>query len=359
MKRLKNILYLCAFALPLFGLSGCSGNTSTDDDQTSTSVVLTANRTSITANGTDQVAFTVKYNDLDVSSRSKITVTAPSGEQSELSGLTFTTTTQGVYTFAATYESQKSASVTVEATAPVEEKYLRRVCFMDVTSTYCTFCPTAARAIAMLQQNRSDRIVALAFHADMSGGEDPFTTPATAMLETLFPGATQNLPAVLVDLRESLGSNNVSVDGAKAYNTSLSGYPATCGIRLESKNNESTGAVDVTVGVTSNAGGEYRLAVVAVESGLIAPQKDGGLTVDDYVHNDVVRALMSESLVGDALGVLEVDVEVTKNFTLTLDSEWNVDNMKIVAYVTDATGYINNVAECDAKDGSCDYALNE
>lgn len=361
MKRLKNILCLCAFALPLLGLSGCSGSSSTDEPTTSLAVVLTPNRTSITANGADQVIFTVKYNGMDVSSRPnmKITVTTPSGEQSEISGNAFSTQTQGEYTFTATFESQTSAPVTVTATAPVAEKYFRRVCFMDVTSTYCTFCPTASRAIAMLQQNRPDRIIALAFHADMSGGSDPFKTPATALLETLFPGTTSNLPAVIVDLRDTPESNNVSVAGAQAYNNSRNSYPATCGIRIESQYDESAGSLNITVGVTSNAGGEYRVAVVAVENGLVAPQKDGGLTIDDYVHNDVVRSLLTKSLAGDDLGVLEVDVEKTWTGSLTIDPAWNVDNMNIVAYVTDASGYINNVSECEAKNGMCDYKLNE
>lgn len=353
MKKLRNIIGLCAFLMPIMGLVGCSGSSDTETD--TTSLELTANRTSVVANGTDQVTFVVKYDGLDVSSRAKISVTSPSGEQSEISGLSFSTKTQGDYTFTATYEAKKSNTVTVTATAPVAEKYYRRVCMMDITSTNCTFCPTAARAIAMLQQNRPDRIIAMAFHG-LGMGADPLATPVTAELEEIFPG--DGYPVVIADLREAT-STNVSVEGAKYYNTSRNNYPATCGIRLESKYNEANGSVDVTVGVTSNAGGEYRVAVFAVESGIVEPQKDGGLVDEDYIHNDVVRAMLSGSIAGDALGTLEVDTEVTKDYSLKIDEAWKVENMKIVAYVTDSSNYINNVTECEAANGSCDYKLNE
>ena len=79
---------------------------------TATKPVLTADIPEILANGTEKATFTVTYNGVDVTSQATITNTA-TGEA--LTGNTFSTTTPGTYTFAASYNNETSETVTIEA----------------------------------------------------------------------------------------------------------------------------------------------------------------------------------------------------------------------------------------------------
>lgn len=345
----------CACAFPVFMAVGCSGNDGGEDEPAEKKVTLTPSKESIVANGADRVTFTVMWGEENVSSRAKIQVVDPDGKQTLLDAPSFMTATAGDYTFTAEYESRSSERVLITAKAAEPEKYFRRVCIMDATGTWCTNCPNASRSLLVLQNNRPDRLIVLGVHGPTLD-QDPMTTPVIDMLDKIHK--VTGYPMAVVDLREA--TTGLISDGVgKGYNTSRKQYPATCGLRLESGYDTATGKLDITVGVTSNTGGEYRLAVFVVEDGIIARQLDGGLYNDDYKHNDVVRKLLSGNLLGDALGTLEPDVEVTKTYSTEVDAAWKVDNLRIVAYATDATGYINNVVECEAKEGSCDYKLNE
>lgn len=354
MKRLKNSFISCLCALPVLMAVGCSGE---DTPRVETDpVVLTPSRSTMTANGTDRVTFKVEYGSVDVTSRSRISVKSADGQQQEIDGAAFTTKTPGEYVFTATYDSKKSTEVKVTAQPMVAEKYYRRVCMMDATGTWCTNCPDATRALSILAANRPDRLVILALHGE-SKEKDVMTTPVTEMLNKIHQITAY--PQVVTDLRDVVTGNTIAGEVSSFYNVSRNDYPATCGLRMESKYNAATNKIDITVGVTSNTGGEYRLAVLIVEDGIVEPQLDRGYWTPDYVHNDVVRTLLSGNLIGDALGTLTVDQEVTKDYSVVVDADWKVDNLRVVAYATDGSQYINNIIECEAKDGSCDYKLNE
>ena len=79
MKRIINLLTTCALAFPVFMAVGCSGN-SGEEEPVGNEVSLEASKTSVVANGNDQVTFTVKSNGKDVTASAKISCTDPSGE---------------------------------------------------------------------------------------------------------------------------------------------------------------------------------------------------------------------------------------------------------------------------------------
>lgn len=343
MKRIINLLTTCALAFPVFMAVGCSGN-SGEEEPVGNEVSLEASKTSVVANGNDQVTFTVKSDGKDVTASAKISCTDPSGEEKELENATFSTKTAGDYTFAATYDSRTSKTVKVTA---VEEKYFRRVCVMDITGTWCTNCPAAGQTLEMLAQNRPDRMVILAVHGDGPAEKDPMTTPVMDMLDKMF--TISGFPSVVVDLRESIDNAGLSSGVIDAYDLSREEYPATCGLRVESSYNESTGKIDITVGITSNTGGEYRLAAIILEDGITAKQIQDGYEKPDFKHFNVVRKLLSSNLVGDSAGTLEADKEKTMEFSTEVDSEWVVDNLRVAVYATDSSGFINNIVECKAK----------
>ena len=198
-------------------------------------------------------------------------------------------------------------------------------------------------------------MVMLAVHGPE--GQDPMATPVEGMLNEMFPGMMY--PTAVVDLRKTVDAAGMSSGVADAYDVSREEYPATCGLRVESSFNESANKIDITVGITSNTGGEYRLAAFILEDGITAEQIQNGYVKPEFKHFDVVRKLLASNLIGDSVGNLEIDKEVTKEFSTEVEAGWVVDNLRVAVYATDGNGYINNIVECKAKDGSCDYKYNE
>lgn len=137
---------------------------------------------------------------------------------------------------------------------------------------------------------------------------------------------------------------------AGVFNESLENYPAHCGVAIRSDWDEAASQAVVTVKVTSERTSEYRLILYIAEDGLKYRQNDGGV-YRDYTHEHVVRKLLSATVDGDKLGQIAAGKEETEDYTVTLDDDWNAENLSFYALVTDENGYVNNLAVCKAVDG--------
>jgi hypothetical protein len=75
--------------------------------------------------------------------------------------------------------------------------------------------------------------------------------------------------------------------------------------------------------------GSYRLGAILLEDGVTAPQTGAG---DDYIHDNILRKILSGSIAGEDLGALESGTSVRKEFSIDLN---NPGHFRVVAYVTD------------------------
>lgn len=349
---MKKIFYILACTLFAGFAAGCSGS---EENGTASKLTLEVDKTSITADGADKCVFTVKMDGEAVEDAAIWQIGTP---DLKLGGYEFTTATAGSYTFEARYNGATSERVTVNATEPEvpagPEKYYRKVVVMKLTGVKCQQCPKADQSLLTLVSRIPDRVVLMSFHG--YSADDPMNVDVTQTLYSRF-GIT-GYPGAIVDLRTRPGHTGEApyTFCKEAIEVSCNEYPATCGLRVDSK--IENGKIDFTVGVTSNTGGNYRLGVFVMEDGIIYPQDMDGMTNENYRHDHTVRRMVSKTLDGDSLGKLEADKEVTRTFSVELDKDWNADNLYIVAFAQDPYGYINNVVECEAN-GSTDYRLNE
>ena len=105
---------------------------------------------------------------------------------------------------------------------------------------------------------------------------------------------------------------------------------------------------------------EYSIAAYAVEDKVIAWQTmSGNSKKEDYVHRHVVRKLISESISGDALGVVNADQEKEHSYEFNVDPSWNLENMSVVVLAIDKDGCVNNVAQCALNGGSVEYEMKK
>lgn len=348
MKRILNIAAVMAFSLLLASCHGAEGELE---------LTLKADRTSILADGSEAVVFSVMLGSEDVTSEAEITCI---NDGTVLESNTFSTTVAGSYSFRAKYgeyESMTQAVVAEVVPAPEEKsKYRRNILIMEFTGQWCAQCPTGWRTLYFYLTEfpeYKDITYVLALH-DGTTKYDEFDFPVQREIHTEYemPG----LPCALIDMRDKVALNSECSKVMEYFDRSINEGPH-CGVAVSSTYDQTAGKAEVTIKVTSEKGGKYRLAVYVVEDGLVAKQQDGSIIIPDYTHNHVARKLVSESYKGDSLGEIATDAEVTKTYEIPADPAWNPENVSLYAVVIDSEGIVNNMAACEFVNGNTDYAL--
>lgn len=328
--------------------AACSGDS---DETEQTELILKADKSTLKADGKETVAFTVEQAGTDVTSGATVRCLT---DGKTVAGAVFSTATSGKYVFEASYGGQVSGQVvvTAEKAAVSVSKFARRICVMELTGTWCAMCPSGLTRLNYLVNLSYEGIIYLmAFHVNGTSS-DPMSIAQSQLLSSRF--SVTGYPACIVDMRSKMGLSESYSVMRGVFNESLENYPAHCGVAIRSDWNEAASQAVVTVKVASERISEYRLILYAVEDGLKYPQDDGGV-YRDYTHNHVVRKLLSATVDGDKLGQIAAGKEETKDYTVTLEEDWNAENLSFYALVTDENGYVNNLAVCKAVDGEAGY----
>lgn len=225
--------------------------------------------------------------------------------------------------------------------------YEKHVLVMEFVSYDCIYCPKVSTALQVASEETfPGRIDLISVHGKLEQ-EDPMEFKGYKAFQNYFYGIT-GYPAVILDQRDDL----VSVGSFDASNPDLDDRMETkapLGIAVQSQfANENKLKVTVTVKNGSEANENYRLAVAILENELHFPQadvKDGAsYWITDYTHQHVLREFLSENYFGDPIGSLGKNEEYSKSFTYTIPSIYQGENLSIVAYVIEATGFSGRAA---------------
>ena len=218
---------------------------------------------------------------------------------------------------------------------------LQNVLIEEFTGVQCVNCPAGSEAIEQLLERHGDRLVAVTIHAGFwsrklsSSKQDLKNDASVALLNLLgeplgYPAAAINRKAF--DVGEGLHLNKD--DWAGIINSEKELDPSIA-LELDSQYDPNTRKLKVTVGMyqREEVGAEVRLTVMLTESNIIDAQKTPTGTVDDYVHNHVIREMFT-NYTGDVVSNLLVkDALVQRDYELTLDDAWVFENMELVALV--------------------------
>lgn len=248
----------------------------------------------------------------------------------------------------------------VDTTINLASGYAKKQIAMQFTSVGCVNCPFLADAIKDVQKNRPGEIIPVAFHIDYGGYADPMSLPMnTKFFDKVATG--DGLPMFALNFQKS--SQHIINEYAKIVSEidlQADAYPAVCGVAVSTKSE--TGSVEVTAKFRSDVAGIYRYHIFLVEDGFEYYQQ--GADTDTYIHNNVLRAIASDNVMGsklDAGNYLEPGKEYEVVKTMEISPDWNVENMRVVvAMLTTKDGgksfIANNAAEC-AVGKSVDYAF--
>lgn len=378
MKKIAKYFALVMMAGAL--LSSCHGQPDEEVDQPTDPTTevpdgvlrIFADKTEIMADGNDLVTFTIMFGKEDVSTyKSLQLVRTCQGVETYMpySAHSFSTVVPGTYVFSAEYYNAgkyySENAVTVEVKPTTEggdqQNYVQHTLGLQFTSVGCPSCPTLGENIKAVQNSFPGRLIPVSFHQDFEM-TDPMTHSSTATYYKLIKG--QGLPQFNANL--IVNSDYMALADYSSIVEILDrveeNYPATCGVAIESS--EVVGgssAVKVKVKVTSNTPSAYRYQVFLVEDGISEYQAGASM---DYLHNNVVRAVASDSAYGNRLNegvAFQVGVEVSAEKTIEIPVGCNLENMRVVAVALSSfdggnSYVVNNCAECPLGE-SIDYDI--
>ena len=379
-KMMKSVRYILA-ALSFIALAACSGTVDPDSGTETKDPMkevpegvlrIFADKTEISADGNEEVTFTVMFGSEDVSNAKTLQlVRSFNGEEKYMAyGVNkYSTVTAGKYTFSAEYyyagKHFTDNSVVVEAKqffTGEEKNYKRRYLGTLFTSTGCNSCPLAAKGLKKLQEENPDVITLAAFHADMTI-PDPMTIAETYEFQSAL-GGFQGLPAFFWNMRED------SYTGGSVFTESFAveqeAYDTYSGVAISTSYDASSSKLDVELGITSNMPAVFRYMIILVEDDIPAKgEYEQNGQSQDYIHYNVVRKVLT-GVSGDKINdnlPLTVGVETKASKSVTLSKAWNAENMRvIVAAMTSEDGgfnwTVNNVNECKVG-GSVSYIYEE
>ena len=388
MFTMNKVFRYIGLAFSALALSACSGTIDTNEgkndpdagkDQVPEGVLrIFADKTEISADGNEEVTFTVMFGSEDVSNAKTLQLIRKfnGGEKGKYMAYgvnKYSTVTDGEYTFSAEYYYEgkyyvTDNSVVVEAKqffTGEEKNYKRRYLGTLFTSTGCPSCPLAAKGLQKLQEANPDVITLAAFHANMTI-PDPMTIAETYEFQRTL-GGFQGLPAFFWNMRED------SYTGGSVFTESFAAeqeaYDTYSGVAIATSYDASSSKLDIELGITSNMPAVFRYMIILVEDNIPAKgEYEQNGQSNNYVHYNVVRKVLTVSKekihdnINDNLP-LTVGVEAKASKSVTLSKAWNAENMRvIVAAMTSEDGgvnwTVNNVNECKVG-GSVFYIYEE
>lgn len=221
----------------------------------------------------------------------------------------------------------------------------------EYTSTVCMYCPLAHQLFEKWTETRNDLII-VANHNSGMGNSDPMITTESDMLASIFLGS--GLPCASFNryYNSDEGAISIGMGYKSSYHDMVidqtlnpfieqtNSIPTFAAVDLKADYNENTRQLNINVSGEAVAdfktfvGEDAVLTVYLLEDSIVATQKCPDYSIDkEYVHNHVLRDVVSKNVFGDAINWTD-DTHYSNDFTVTLDRSWNVKNMNVVAFIS-------------------------
>lgn len=248
-----------------------------------------------------------------------------------ISGNSFSFNNSGEFDVYAIYNNITTETITITVNDPpiYFEKY---VMVEDFTGTWCGWCPRVSYALEYGKE-QIENLVVIANHYN-----DPMQNSHSLRINNLF--GINSYPSVLINRYKNW--NNQSISGLSDINSELN-FNSTASVALESSLTGNNLYVKAKLKMGENFDA-LTLGVMLLEDGLVRPQSNytsyyGGLNpVTNFVHNDILRDYFT-----NVLGHIIPDESIghgkvfEKEFNIDLSSYDNIQNLRLVAFVSNRT----------------------
>ncbi len=206
------------------------------------------------------------------------------------------------------------------------------------TAVWCGHCPYMDETFRMVKDRRDD-FDYVTVHG--SAGYPLFFNDSNT-LANAFQVVT--IPTGIINNWKDLGSNhNVSANADNLENE-LDAFEKTfsCVAGVSVKSTVADGQIKVDAEVETSISGKYQVSAFLLESGIVEAQTyfpDNGPTTElkDFVHDNVARATLTASALGDAFDAVATE-KTQFSWTVTPDKSWKEKNLSVAVLVHRAYG---------------------
>ena len=232
-------------------------------------------------------------------------------------------------------EKEKEEEVVLNEAPAITLEEKNKPVFFDYTSTGCPGCGSwGAPTHETIAKRLTSDIVPVAVHIKYG---DPMITGASEAIAANRTGQ-RFTPQLWVNNENSMVLNGNSIDGNASIDRVNDGIEvfqsadATLAVGVSHAINDDEMTIRYKTKALEELDGEYWIGVYVMENGILHQQSSAAQ--NPFEHNYVIRVSNSGGF-GDLLGDsgFALDSETDKTVTLTLNEEWNKDNLYATAIV--------------------------
>lgn len=222
----------------------------------------------------------------------------------------------------------------------------RAVLIEDFTGQNCLNCPRAHEKIEDLQkQYGEDKVIAVSIHGGSMAISDvrPFGLMTKEGDEICNYYSIPSFPMGVIDgvtppVKDDKWASAVYNDLQK---------PSEVQLQASAELIAGGNTISCTADITSSEEGSGKIQFWIVESGIVALQKmPDGSVQQDYVHNNVFRAQVFP-MRGNPIAFSRDGA--TANGTIEVRERWSLENVSVVAFVSDNSNIVQQVVKVPVK----------
>jgi len=220
----------------------------------------------------------------------------------------------------------------------------RIVLLEEITGKGCTNCPKGSREIDNLLTLLPENLVVVSIHAGFFANPQIFplgqydlrTTEGEFLYNYLGPNA--GYPAGVVNRTPVNNEMQLSANAwASAISSEIQNPPA---VEFSISHTYIPDTHELTVTINGigkeTRSGEVHVSIMLTESGIVDAQDDfeaGGI-VEDYVHNHVLRDMLTPASGAPVTGGLITGQTFNESYSGVLNASWVEENMEIIVFVS-------------------------
>jgi len=217
----------------------------------------------------------------------------------------------------------------------------RKVLVEEFTGVRCPNCPPGSAELESLKSLYGENLILVAIHASgsfaipLEDSKYDFRTEAGEQLRT-YLGQPFGYPSAVINRKKLPDRSNLQLNQAAWASTieeELQADPALAINVVTTYDPDSRQlAVDITLLPNQTIDENLRLSIMLTEGEIIDKQLTPEGEDPDYVHQHVLRTMLSR-FDGDALATLARGKVLEKKYTFTVPDAWQVERCDIIAFV--------------------------
>tara|TARA_B100000780_G_scaffold62811_1_gene40810 strand:+ start:60 stop:965 length:906 start_codon:yes stop_codon:yes gene_type:complete len=251
-------------------------------------------------------------------------------------------------------------------------QYVKNILIEDFTGHLCQNCPDAARELEAIHDLYGSQIIGLALHVGSTFARPyplsqpkftyDFRTKWGEELDGFFNISDAGLPKGMINRIDYPNDHRKNKGQWLASVQQELDKEVVFGLNINSSFDGNNSIIDISTDALKNITGDYKLVVCLTENEITNWQKDGVIEDENYIHNHVLRSLITSAW-GDDVSLstnisngenythnYSVNLADLENFNIDYSNNtlfqgngesggWNQNNISILAYIYDNSNY--------------------